>query len=164
MLNELVFDDQEKEQIESQETENEIEDFLKSYKKVESEQILESSILPQPETIEPEKKKRGRKSKVDLGGQNDTIISGSVVSSGLIFTVLDIALPSLALFAYYKLKKDAKKIDLEKIRLKKTQINELTPLLDQVLKETNFTAKPFPVLLIAMFSMYSLNFYEALNE
>jgi hypothetical protein len=44
------------------------------------------------------------------------------------------------------------------------EISELSPLLEKLLKESSFEAKPLPMLLVGMFSMYLLNFYEMLND
>jgi hypothetical protein len=159
----------------SNETENEISSFLSAFNSIEHTTIEDEkkegeTELEKTETqtnsltpVNDEPKKRGRKPKVKIDNTTQTI-SGSVIDAGLVLLVIDIAIPALIIFTYKKLKKSKQKLNIEKLRLTKTQLNELTPILEKVLAKSSFEAQPLPMLIIAMGSMYFLNFMEMTNE
>lgn len=88
-------------------------------------------------------------------------LGGSVLTGAMFLTMVDLIIPLAIAGANNYLSKD--KIKPSDLKLQKSQINELAPLCDEVLKQWQISARPEYLLAISMVGIYGLNFFMAKN-
>ena len=92
-------------------------------------------------------------------GDQKEITASDVLDGALLLTMIDLILPELCVFIFnkYVRKGDMKKATSAKIKLKQTQINQLKPLADAMLKEMNVKGNPTILFGFALLSIYAMN-------
>lgn len=103
--------------------------------------------------------KRKRKTKAEKEAEKK-VISGEIISGALALTIIDMLLP-LAFASINNVIDKKHKVKGGAIKMTASQLNELSPIANEVMKEIQMKASPIAILIGSMISIYSMNFLQA---
>lgn len=94
--------------------------------------------------------------------RKEMTLGGDILDGAMFITLVDTLVPMIIALANNSFSKI--KVDPDKMTLTDKQKKQLEPICEQVVKKLSLTADPTWLLIVALFSMYGIQFYSIRQE